>query len=179
MFRAILRRFASKDPELYIDNSPLFYQYFCELIGKPRRPPAHILAFEVLYHISSDAMRKSNRYPGFPAMTEDYIIHKNISLLHFCMIYERLIYEETKDSMYQANLFVELCGRYIFERYLDLVEDLIDVPVTEFESALVEMLANDYSTLQKSVSCYCYNRPYIVLSQIPNYNAKSLIIKYC
>lgn len=159
-----------KSAHLYHDPTPKVFQLVCQLLGKDRRPPAHILAFEALEHINSNYMKKV-----FPSMVDDYNIHKNIMLMHFSIIIQRLEYEETRESLNEANLFFQLCEKYIFERYLDLVEDLIDIPIKEFEAELVEMLVKDFEILDRSIACYGYKKPFIILEEIPSYNMQQVI----
>lgn len=69
-----------------------------------------------------------------------------------------------------------MCEKSLFERYLDLVEDIIEVPVADFESELVEMLIKDFESLDSSIACYGYNKPYIVLEYKPNYDFSKVIL---
>ncbi|CAG9331578.1 unnamed protein product [Blepharisma stoltei] len=174
MFRNILRFYHKNTPKsqhLYDDPAPKVFQLICQLFGQERRPPAHILAFEALEHMNSDYMKQT-----FPSMTSEYSIHKNITLMHFSMIVQRFEYEETRESINEAAKFYLLCEKYIFERYLDLVENLIDVPVAEFEAELVEMLVKDFESIDRSIACYGYKKPFIVLEEIPGYNIQGVII---
>ena len=111
-------------------------------------------------------------------MAYDYPIHKNITLLHFSMLNQRLLYEETKESLKESDRLNEICEKYLFERYLDLVEDIIDIPVTEFEAELVEMIIKDFNALDSSIACYAYNKPYIILDEKPGYDLSGIILKY-
>jgi hypothetical protein len=110
-------------------------------------------------------------------MLEDYGIHKNITLLHFSLLNQRLLYEETQESLKESYRLLDLCEKYLFERYLDLVEDIIEVPVKEFEAELVEMLVKDFQSLDKSLACYGYGKAYIILDEKPGYDVTSLILK--
>lgn len=109
-------------------------------------------------------------------MKEDYPIHKNITLLHLSLINQRLLYEETKESIKQSEILWNICEKYFFERYLDLVEDMLDIPVAEFEAELVEMIVRDFSRLDSSIACYGYGKSYIVLEEKHGYNMDSVIL---
>ena len=58
LLRLIKRQFSSipKDPILFEDSASGLVKTFYEFIGKPRRSPAYVLSFEVLYHMASDSM---------------------------------------------------------------------------------------------------------------------------
>lgn len=71
----------------------------------------------------------------------------------------------------------ELCDQQIFERYLDIAEPLLDVPVAEFECELVEMLSKDFNSLYKSLACWGYEQPYLVLDSKNSYNLQSCLYK--
>lgn len=110
-------------------------------------------------------------------MADDWPIHKNITLMHFSLLNQRLQYEETKESLRESHRLFDLCQRYLFERYLDLVETLIDLPVAEFECELVEMIVKDYINLDNDIACYGYNKPYIMLEERLGYNIMGVIMK--
>ena len=111
-------------------------------------------------------------------MCTDYPVHKNITLLHFSLINQRLLYEETRESLAESSRLFEICEKYLFERYLDLTEDILEVPVVEFEAELVEMLVHDFESLDKSIACYGYNKSYIILDEKPGYDLPALILQY-
>jgi len=166
-----------KNPQFYQDNSLAAFQLLCELLGKPRRPPAHALVFEVFEHMCSDYMYSRKTYLDFPSIQEEFPMHKNITLMHLSMLLQRLEYEETKEALAEAFRLQEVCEKYAFERYLDLVEHIVDLPVQEFEMQLVEMLVNDLDKLNKLVACYGYGKKFIVLDPVQNYDMKQVIIK--
>lgn len=58
-----------------------------------------------------------------------------------------------------------------------MVEDLVDVPVDEFEAELVEMASQKLKELHHLLGCYAYNKPYFVLNNAPNYQFADVIYK--
>lgn len=80
-----------KNPKFTQDSASSFVKLILELVGKPRRPPAHVLCFEAMEHIASPYMAKSKGSADFPVMMQDYTVHKNLTLLHFCMIAQRFV----------------------------------------------------------------------------------------
>jgi hypothetical protein len=110
-------------------------------------------------------------------MAEDWPVHKNITLMHFSMLNQRLQYEETKESLQESKRLALLCEKYLFERYLDLVEDLIDLPVKDFEAELVEMIVKDFYNIDSEIACYGYNKSYIMLDERPGFNILAVITK--
>mmetsp|Transcript_13361 Transcript_13361/g.25099 ORF Transcript_13361/g.25099 Transcript_13361/m.25099 type:complete len:250 (-) Transcript_13361:639-1388(-) len=179
-FSGTVPQFKPKNAKFSADSAPNFYKLICELFGMPRRPHAHVVCFEALEHIASPYMAKGKGSSAFPAMMQDYTIHKNITLLHFSMIAQRFVsfkqaYEETREAQHQHELLFDLCDKYIFERYLDISEPLLDVPVTEFECELVEMLSKDFLILYKSLACWGYEQPYLILDSRETYNLQSCL----
>ena len=156
---------------LYTDSANGLVKILCELAGKPRKPPCHLLCFEALAHMTSPALAQA-----FPLITTDFVVHRNLMLLHFSMIAQRFLYEETREALHQYYDLFDRCDKYIFERYLDLVEDIVDVPVAEFECELVEMIATKFAELEKSIACYGYSRPFLVLNAPANYNLSACLL---
>lgn len=169
---AVRRLFGTpKAAWLYADTAPSLVKVVCDLVGKPRRPPSHILCFEALAHMTSPQLAQS-----FPLITTDFIVHRNLTLLHFSMLAQRFLYEETRDAVQQYYDLFDRCDKYIFERYLDLVEDIVDLPVAEFECELVEMISQKFVELEKSLACYGYNRPFLVLNAPQGYNLQGCLL---
>lgn len=110
-------------------------------------------------------------------MKDDYTVHKNITLFHLSLINQRLQYEETQESLKQSYLLFDICEKYLFERYLDLVEHLLEVPVDEFEAELVEMIYKDFCSIDNSIACYGYKRPFIILEERAGYGMNSMALK--
>ena len=111
-------------------------------------------------------------------MQSDFSVHKNITLLHFSLINQRLLYEETKESLKESFRLYDLCEQILFERYLDLVENILEVPVVEFEAELVEMISKDFYNLNNSIACYGYGKPYLILDGKTGYGLPSVVLKY-
>ena len=110
-------------------------------------------------------------------MSEDWPVHKNITLMHFSLLTQRLQYEETRESLQESSRLFNLCEKYLFERYLDLVEGIIDLPVAEFECELVEMIVKDFTNLDNDIACYGFNKSFISLEERPGYNMMGVIMK--
>lgn len=90
-FTSSLAKLKPKDPKHSKDTASPLIKLLSELIGRPRRPPAYVLAFECLEHMTSPYMALSKASVDFPAITQDYTVHKNLSLLHFSMIAQRFV----------------------------------------------------------------------------------------
>lgn len=95
MYRILSHSFSTlripKEPSLFQDSASSLTKILYELLGKPRRPPSHILSFEAMLHIESPEMLKSKIQSVFPSIHEDYIIHRNLTLMHFSMIAQRFV----------------------------------------------------------------------------------------
>ena len=95
MYRLLSHSFSTlrvpKDPSLFQDSASSLTKILYELLGKPRRPPSHILSFEAMLHIESPEMLKSIIQSVFPSIHEDYIIHRNLTLMHLSMIAQRFV----------------------------------------------------------------------------------------
>ena len=61
MLKQIIRT-AAKDLRLYEDSLNPSLQILFKIIGKERRPPAHVLGFEILYYIQSQSIFKCILY---------------------------------------------------------------------------------------------------------------------
>jgi hypothetical protein len=60
MFQALIRK-VSKDPILFQDNLNPSLQLLLKILGKDRRPSAHVLGFEILYFIRSRELEKCKK----------------------------------------------------------------------------------------------------------------------
>ena len=58
-------------------------------------------------------------------MSEDWPVHKNITLINFSLLSQRLQYEETRKSLQESRRLFNLCERYLFECYLGLVRGIM------------------------------------------------------
>ena len=63
MYRFLPKHFSTltrfpKNPDLYTDNASSLTKIFYDLLGKPRRPPSHILSFEAMLHVESPKMNE-------------------------------------------------------------------------------------------------------------------------
>lgn len=171
----LFRRFSAFAPKaawLYADSASGLVKILSELAGKPRRPACHVLCFEALAHMTSPALAHA-----FPLIGSDFVVHRNLMLLHFSMLAQRFLYEETREALQQYYDLFDRCDKYIFERYFDLVEDLVDLPVAEFECELVEMTAKKFAELEKSIACYGYNRAFLVLNAPQNYDLTACLLQ--
>ena len=97
--------------------------------------------------------------------------------MHFSLLSQRLQYEETKESLNESRRLNLMCEKYLFERYLDLVEDMLDLPVGEFEAELVEMIVKDFVNIDNEIACYGFGKSFIQLEDRPGFNILGVITK--